>query len=121
MPHITLEYSHNIKDFDFKSLFKELKDRLVATGEAQELGIKCGAVPSIDYFIVNGNEDYKMVNLLFRMREGRSLEVRQLISKIGMEVLEKYFEKDIQAKQIILSTEVKELITGLDLLKNAIR
>lgn len=121
MPHITLEYSNNIKNIDFKSLFNELKDRLVATGEAQELGVKCRAVASTDYFIVNGNEDYKMVNLLFRMREGRSMEVKQLISKIGLEVLEKYFEKEILAKQIILSTEVKELITGLDLLKNSIR
>lgn len=121
MPHITLEYSNNINDIDFSSLFKELKDKLVATGEAQELGIKCRAVVSTDYFIVDGNEDYKMVNLLFRMREGRSLEVRTLISSIGMEVLEKYFTKEIAAKEIILSTEVKELIKGLDLLKNSIR
>jgi hypothetical protein len=47
--------------------------------------------------------------------------VRQNFSKIGMDVLEKYFEKEILAKEIILSTEVKELIKGLDLLKNAIR
>jgi 5-carboxymethyl-2-hydroxymuconate isomerase len=55
------------------------------------------------------------------MREGRSLEVRKAISQIGIEVLEKHFQKEIEAKEIILSTEVKELITGLDLLKNAIR
>jgi 5-carboxymethyl-2-hydroxymuconate isomerase len=121
MPHITLEYSNNITNADFRAIFQELKDRIVATGEAQELGVKCRAVASTDYFIVNGNENYKMVNLLFRMREGRSLEVRQNFSKIGMDVLEKYFEKEILAQEIILSTEVKELIKGLDLLKNSIR
>jgi 5-carboxymethyl-2-hydroxymuconate isomerase len=121
MPYITLEYSNNIKKKDFKPLFEELKNQLVATGEVQELGVKCRAVSSTDYFIVNGNTNYKMVHLLFRMREGRSLEVRQKFSQIGMDVLEKYFEKEILAKEIILSTEVKELIKGLDLLKNAIR
>jgi 5-carboxymethyl-2-hydroxymuconate isomerase len=121
MPHITLEYSNNITNADFRAIFQELKDRIVATGEAQELGVKCRAVASTDYFIVDGNENYKMINLLFRMREGRSLEVRQTISQIGLKVLEKHFQKEIEAKEIILSTEVKELITGLDLLKNAIR
>jgi 5-carboxymethyl-2-hydroxymuconate isomerase len=121
MPYITLEYSNNLNTLSFNALFEELKENLVATGEVQELGIKCRAVSCTDYFIVNENPDYKMVHLLFRMREGRSLEVRQNFSAIGMAVLEKYFEKEILAKEIILSTEVKELIHGLDLLKNAIR
>jgi 5-carboxymethyl-2-hydroxymuconate isomerase len=121
MPYITLEYSDNIQIKDFKPFFEDLKNQLVATGEVQELGVKCRAIPSSDSFIGNGNPDYKMVHLLFRMREGRSLEVRQQFSQIGMSVLEKYFEKEILAKEIILSTEVKELIKGLDLLKNSIR
>lgn len=121
MPHITLEYSNNIKNIDLKSLFEELKDRLVATGEVQELGVKCRAVASDHYFIVNGNPDYKMVNLLFRMREGRSQDIKNLISKIGIEVMEKHFSNEILAKEIILSTEVKELIVGQDLTKNSIR
>lgn len=120
MPYITLEYSNNIKR-DFKPLFEALKNDLVATGEVQELGVKCRAVPSEDYFLVNGDANYKMVHLFFRMREGRSLEVRQNFSKIGLEHLERFFEKEIQAKEIILSTEVKELIHELDLLKNSIR
>jgi 5-carboxymethyl-2-hydroxymuconate isomerase len=62
MPYITLEYSNNIKIKDFKPLFEDLKNQLVATGEVQELGVKCRAVSSTDYFIVNGNTDYKMVH-----------------------------------------------------------
>lgn len=121
MPYITLEYSQNLKTDDFQAIFEEMKNRLVATGEVQELGVKCRAVLSTDYFIVNGNPNFKMAHLLFRMREGRSLEVRQAFSKIGMEVMEKYFEKEMTAKEIILSTEVRELVHGLDLLKNTIR
>jgi 5-carboxymethyl-2-hydroxymuconate isomerase len=110
-----------MKKKDFKPLFEDLKNQLVATGEVQELGVKCRAIPSSDYFITNGNSQYKMVHLLFRMREGRSVEVRQNFSKIGLAMLEKYFDKEIAAKEIILSTEVKELIKGLDLLNNSIR
>ena len=121
MPYITLEYTPNITDIDFLHLFDALKTQLVATGEVQALGVKCRAVTCTDYYIVDGNADYKMVNLLFRLREGRSLAVRQQISTIGMTILEKYFENDIKNKTIILSTEVKELVAGLDLLKNAIR
>jgi 5-carboxymethyl-2-hydroxymuconate isomerase len=121
MPYITLEYSNNIEKKDFKTLFEDLKNQLVATGEIQELGVKCRAVPSSDYFIVDGSPSHKMAHLLFRMREGRSLAIRQNFSKIGMAVLEEYFEKEVLAKEIILSTEVRELIKDLDLLKNSIR
>ncbi len=121
MPHITFEYTNNIENFDFKSFFEELKNEIVATKVAESLGVKCRAVSCSAFYLVDGNENYKMVNLLFRLREGRTIETKQMISKIGLNLLEKYFEKEILAKEIILSTEIKELITGIDLLKNSIR
>lgn len=120
MPHITLECSSNVTT-DFQDFFKELSTQLVATGHAAKFGIKCRLVVADTYFIVDGNPAYKMVNLLFRLREGRSEEVLQSFSKIGMNLLEEYFEEEMKAKTIILSTEIKELIKGLDLTKNSIR
>ncbi|MBG6132449.1 5-carboxymethyl-2-hydroxymuconate isomerase [Aquimarina sp. EL_43] len=120
MPHITLECSGNI-EADFRTVFQTLTDELVATGHIPRLGVKCRVVQSSDHFIIDGNPDYKMMNLLIRLREGRSLEVRKELSEIGMKVLQKYFQKEINAKEIILSTEIKELIMGLDLTKNAVR
>jgi len=35
--------------------------------------------------------------------------------------MEVYLKEDIAAKKIIVSTEIKELIKGLDLTKNSIR
>jgi len=78
-------------------------------------------VVSDNYYIIDGNATYKMVNLLFRLREGRSKEVLQNFSKIGMDLMEAYFKNEIESKTIILSTEIKELIKGLDLTKNSIR
>ena len=120
MPHITLECTANVK-INFQEFFSKLTDQLVATGHAPKLGIKCRVSASDDFFIIDGNPDYKMVNLFIRLREGRSPEVLQQFSKIGMELMEAYFKEDILAKKIILSTEIKELIKGLDLTKNAIR
>ena len=120
MPHITLECSANV-EIDFQSFFKDLSAEIVATGDAARLGIKCRVVKNEDYFIIDGDENYKMVNLLFRLREGRSKEVLSTFSNIGMNTMEKYFQKDIAEKKIILSTEIKELIKGIDLTKNSVR
>jgi len=120
MPHITLECTSNVK-IDFQEFFGKLTDQLVATGHAPKLGIKCRVEASDEYFIIDGTPAYKMVNLFIRLREGRSPEVLQNFSKIGMELMEAYFKEDIIAKKIILSTEIKELIKGLDLTKNSIR
>jgi len=120
MPHITFECTDNV-EIDFQAFFAELTNQLVATEYAPKLGIKCRVVHSKEYYIIDGNADYKMVNLLIRLREGRPPEILQKFSKIGMELLEKYLAKDIVDKKIILSTEIKELIKGLDLTKNSIR
>ena len=120
MPHIKLECTSNVK-IDFQSFFKELAEQLVATGHASKMGIKCRVVAAETYYIIDGDPKYKMVNLLFRLREGRSKETLAKFSEIGMDLMQHYFEDDIKAKKIILSTEIKELIKGQDLTENSIR
>jgi len=120
MPHITLECSANVK-MDFEAFFAELVEEMVATGQAPKLGMKCRVQAAETYYIIDGNPDYKMVNLLFRLREGRSKETLQEFSNIGMNLMTKYLQEDILSKKIILSTEIKELIKGIDLTKNAVR
>ena len=120
MPHIKLECTANV-EIDSQLFFQELCQQLVATGHAPKLGMKCRLVVSDSYYIIDGNPDYKMVNLLFCLREGRSAETLALFSKIGMSLLEKYVAEDVAAKRISLSTEIKELIKERDLTKNTIR
>jgi len=120
MPHIKLECSSNVV-MDFQAFFAELAEELVATGHAAKLGVKCRVVPAEEEFIIDGSEDYKMVNLLFRLREGRTKETLETFSNIGMNLMKKYLNEDVVAKKIILSTEIKELIKGQDLTFNAVR
>lgn len=120
MPHIKLECTSNVQ-MDFQAFFKELAEELVKTGHASQMGIKCRKVESDEYFIIDGDVDYKMVNLLFRLREGRSDEILESFSNIGMNLMKKYLNEDVGAKRIILSTEIKELIKGRDLTYNSVR
>lgn len=120
MPHITLEQTANI-EMDYNAFFKELSEEFVKTGHASKMGIKCRVVSSDTYFVIDGRPNYKMANLLIRLREGRPEEVLKEFSQIGMNLMEKYLYVDIQNKTIILSTEIKELIKGIDLTKNSIR
>ncbi len=120
MPHIKLECSSNVA-MDFQAFFKELAEELVQTGHAAKLGIKCRVVPAEEEYIIDGSEDYKMINLLFRLREGRSKETLETFSNIGMNLMKKYMHEDVENKKVILSTEIKELIKGQDLTFNAVR
>lgn len=120
MPHITLETSSNVS-LDTDSFFKELSEKLIETGYASQMGIKCRMVPTEDYYIIDGDTKYQMANLLFRLREGRPQEVLAEFSSIGMDLMKTYFSEEVEAKIIILSTEIKELIKGRDLTFNAVR
>ena len=120
MPHLTLQCSQNVK-LDHKKFFAELCEQLVATGHAPALGMKCRVERSDEYYIIDGSDEYKMANLLFGLREGRSDETLLNFSEIALQLMEKYFEEDCNETNIILSTEVRELKKGRDLTKNYIR
>ena len=120
MPHITLETSGNLK-MDFQAYFKRLSDVLVESGHASRMGIKCRVVSSDTYYIIDGNPEYKMINVLFRLREGRSVDTLRFIAKATMDLLEEFLTEDIAEGKVILSTEIKELIKGQDLTENSVR
>jgi len=120
MPHIKIETTSNLK-MDFQAFFKELAEEMVKTGHATQMGIKCRKVDTDEYYIIDGDADYKMANLLIRLREGRSEETLVEFSNIGMNLMKKYLQKDVEAKTVILSTEIKELKKGRDLTFNAVR
>ena len=113
-------YPSNLK-MDFQGFFAELADELVKTGHASQMGIKCRKVVSDEYYIIDGDQDYKMANLLFRLREGRSKETLETFSLIGMNMMKKYLKEDVINKKVILSTEIKELIKGQDFTFNSVR
>ncbi|MEM7798917.1 MAG: hypothetical protein AAF633_07005 [Chloroflexota bacterium] len=119
MPHLILEYSDNV-EFDHKAFFEALHASLVETGAINLKGLKSRAVKRSEYYIADGNRDYKFVHLLLVLREGRSREVREDIAQRMMAQLEATFGHYRQSGHISLSNDMQELEYGLALTKGNI-
>ena len=119
MPHLILEYSDNV-DFDSQSLFQQLHESLVATGAVNMKGLKSRAIKVTDYYIADGNPDYKFVHLNIVLREGRPREMREEIAQRAMALLEKTFGHYRDDGHISLSTHMQELVKELDLTRHNI-
>ncbi|MEM7126849.1 MAG: hypothetical protein AAF702_11015 [Chloroflexota bacterium] len=114
MPNLILEYSDNV-EFDSKSFFRQLHESLVETGAFNLKGLKSRAVQVSDYYIADGNPEYKFVHLNIVLREGRSRAVREEIAQRAMVLLEATFGHYREGGHINLSTDMNELEVGLAL------
>ena len=119
MPSLILEYTDNI-EFDSRSFFEQLHTSLVDTGAINLKGLKSRAIQLNDYYIADGNPEYKFVHLNIVLREGRSREVREDIAQRAMALLEATFGHYRDGGYISLSTDMKELEHGLALTKHNI-
>ena len=114
MPNLILEYTDNVK-FDSKTFFQQLHETIAATGAVNMKGLKSRAIKLADYYIADGNPDYKFVHLNIVLREGRPHAVREEIAQRAMAVLEATFGHYREAGHINLSTDMSELEVGLAL------
>lgn len=119
MPHLTLEYSDNI-EFDVQSLLARLSEAMVATGAVNLKGLKCRAVCYKDYRIADGHEAYGFVHLNIHIRDGRSIETQQEMTRRTMKVLEETFQHYFEDGYISLSVDLKEMVSGIALTKHNI-
>lgn len=114
MPNLILEYTDNV-EFEPKSFFRGLHNTLVETGAINMKGLKSRAIKLTDYYIADGDQEYKMVHLNILLREGRSRQVREEIAQRAMSHLEATFGHYRERGYISLSTDMKELEVGLAL------
>ena len=114
MPHLTLEYSHNL-DFEVQPVLARLHDKIVATGAFNMKGLKSRAIRHSDYRIDDGNEAYAFVHLNILLREGRPLETQQEVARRAMAVLEEAFGARFEVGYLSLSVDIKEMRAGIAL------
>ncbi|MEM7538163.1 MAG: hypothetical protein AAF639_38700 [Chloroflexota bacterium] len=115
MPNLILEYTDNV-EFDAHALFKQLHETMVDTGAIRMKGLKSRSIKLTDYYLADGDPDYKLVHLNIVLREGRSREVREDIAQRAMAVLESTFgHYRNNGGHISLTTDMKELEHGLAL------
>ena len=119
MPHLILEYTENV-EFESRPFFSALHEAIVATGAVNMKGLWSRAIKLTDYYIADGNPDYKLVHLRIVLREGRPRGVREQISQQAMAHLEETFGHYRESGHITISTDVKELEFGLALTKHNI-
>lgn len=92
MPHLIIEYSGNLTDFDTSGALQALNQAVAASGQvADTLDIKARAVRQDTYFVGEPGEDqtrHGFVHVTLLLLAGRTPQAKQAISQGLMEVLQ---------------------------------
>ncbi|KGP92338.1 5-carboxymethyl-2-hydroxymuconate isomerase [Pontibacillus chungwhensis BH030062] len=108
MPHIIVEYTDNLVDFDFPSLLKQLNLVLVESPHFPTGGIRSRAVKLTDYVVADGTEDDSFVHIELKVGAGRSEEILKETSEALFAVAESFFSDCFKDHYLALSLEVTE-------------
>jgi len=112
MPHLTLEYTDNLK-FDVQPLLARLHAELVATGVINLKGIKSRAIRHTEYRIADGNPDYAFVHVNLLIREGRPLEIQKDAAQRVLAALKDTFGDRFEKDYLSISVDIKEMRGGI--------
>jgi 5-carboxymethyl-2-hydroxymuconate isomerase len=89
MPHLTLEYTGNLEqEIILDDLFPRLHGALVDVAAIPIGNCKSRAYRLDNYYIADGGPQHAFVHLAIRFMEGRSVEVKRMIGRGCLEVLE---------------------------------
>jgi len=112
MPHIVLEYSHNIFEKDkFQDLFLKIHSVLTEALPTDIKSCKSRAIGYQDYLLGDGQSEKKsaFVHVSIKVLSGRSPDVLKLTGQKVMDILKKNFEKSITELGLQISLEIDEL------------
>jgi 5-carboxymethyl-2-hydroxymuconate isomerase len=113
MPHLRLEYSSNIKERDFKTIFHELHQILVTECSANLESCKSRAVPYEIFYVGDGHPKNAFVHLEICLADGRPLKAREEAGKQMLEVLSRHFSKSLKDLNLQITVESKEFQRNL--------
>lgn len=81
MPHLTIEYSDNLPQFDASHALMALNQALVASGQFEEIDIKSRAIRFTDFLVGTSTANRAFVHAKLAILSGRSIEIKQELSK----------------------------------------
>ncbi|MBS0626105.1 MAG: 5-carboxymethyl-2-hydroxymuconate Delta-isomerase [Verrucomicrobia bacterium] len=113
MPHLTLEYSSNVREREFKPLFPRLHHVLTSVASADLDSCKSRALECSDFLIGNGDSRNGFVHLKIFMLEGRSLAVRQEVGKKMLHLLSEFFSHSVKELNFQITVEIGEFLRNL--------
>ncbi|HWW06923.1 5-carboxymethyl-2-hydroxymuconate Delta-isomerase [Collimonas sp.] len=114
MPHLTLEYSANLRERgDLPALCRQLAAALIAQqAEGKPVypigGVRVRALAAEDYCIADGDLDAAFVHATLKIGAGRTEAVKQATGEALFEVMKAHFAELFQQTGLALSLEINE-------------
>lgn len=115
MPHIHLEYSDNLKDFQAQPVLLGLNQALFATGHVKAAAdIKSRAICQRDYLIGLGESNQAYVHAKVSLLSGRDLQTKTEISNQLLSTLQQLLPKqaDLTVQLCVEILEMEKVCYG---------
>jgi len=81
MPHLTVEYTDNLLEFDARSVLMKLNLVLVASGQFEAADIKSRAIPLDTFLVGTSPAGHAFVHIKLALLSGRLPQTKQLLSE----------------------------------------
>jgi 5-carboxymethyl-2-hydroxymuconate isomerase len=113
MPHLTLEYSANVRETtDLKPLFFRLHELLSEIAGIDVRNCKSRARLAEDFLVSEGSDRDAFVHLDVRFLQGRSADVKKDIGAKALGLLREWFAGSSSALALQITVEVREIERG---------
>ena len=110
MPHLTLEYTANIKqEIDCATLFSGLHKIITKIGGINIENCKSRAIRLDNYYIGQSNESNAFVHLEISLMQGKSTELQQAIGIQCLNLLKEYFAPSLSKLALQITVDITEI------------
>lgn len=114
MPHLTIEYTNNLKpNSRFDELFARLHAALAELGGIKKANCKSRAVGIDQYFIGDGSAETAFVHADVRLLEGRPMSTKQEIGKKLLAILCESFPPPANTTELQVTVEIRDMQRGV--------
>jgi 5-carboxymethyl-2-hydroxymuconate isomerase len=121
MPHFTIEFSPNIEaHVDMQSVCEAVRLAALATGVFPVGGTRVRAFRADFCALTNGDKSHGFVDVVLRMGEGRSVDVRKQAGESVFIALKEALKGVFAAMPVALSFQINEIPATLSWKENNI-
>jgi 5-carboxymethyl-2-hydroxymuconate isomerase len=94
MPHLTIEYTDNLPQFNASGALVALNNALVASGQFEEIDIKSRAIRIGTFLVGTSPDDRAFVHVKLAILSGRSIQIKHELSESLLLVLKAICARD---------------------------
>lgn len=110
MPHLTLQYTSNIKqEIDYSELFSKFHEVLNKTGGIKIENCKSRVVKLDNFYISKGEENSAFVHLEVKFLQGRTDDLKREIGNQLIEILKGYYADSGNELDIQITIEILDI------------